>query len=94
MLRRGALQAVRGAGQAAAITPGVGSKRALHGSSPALAKILCSDSIDPVRTGKGGSGRRVADGGMDGRQGRARRHRRRRPPAANNNNNTWPGGVP
>lgn len=49
MLRRGVLQAVRGAGQAA--IPPVGSKRALHGSRPALAKILCSDSIDPVRPG-------------------------------------------
>lgn len=47
MLRRGVLQAVRG--QAAAITPAAGSKRALHSSTPAMAKILCSDSIDPVR---------------------------------------------
>lgn len=29
--------------------PTGGSKRALHGSTPSMAKILCSDSIDPVR---------------------------------------------
>lgn len=64
MLRRGVLQAVRGAGQAAAITPAGPSKRALHGSTPAMAKILCSDSIDPVRTGPAWL-RSVGTGGWD-----------------------------
>lgn len=49
MLRRGVLQAVRGAGPAGITS--LGAKRALHGSRPALAKILCSDSIDPVSFG-------------------------------------------
>lgn len=68
MLRRGFLQAVRG--QAAAITPAAGSKRALHSSTPAMAKILCSDSIDPVR-GEGMHGIRSGLGWVAGIQGGA-----------------------
>ena len=53
MMRRGLLQALRAQATAGGhyVPAAAGGKRALHSSTPALAKILCSDSIDPVRLG-------------------------------------------